>query len=576
MDNYLPYKNLNQNQDSNIRCAAYCRVSTDKLDQVNSLESQKRFFTDYINREPFWELTEVYVDEGISGTSTKKRQAFNRMIQDARDHKFDRIITKEISRFARNTLDSIYYTRELKKLGIGVIFMNDGINTMDPDAELRLTILASIAQEESRKTSSRVKWGQKRRMEQGVVFGRDMLGYDIRNGNLYINEEGAKTVRLIFHKFVEEGKGSCVIARELRDAGIRTSTYMKQWSHAVILKILRNEKYCGDLVQKKTYTPDYLSHEKKINKGQEEFVVLRDHHEPIISRELFEKAQRELQRRSPSTERKSKHSNRYCFSGKIVCGDCGATYVARFRKRAKGGYYKSWCCFERANRGLKHIDKNGDELGCCNMIVRNNDLESILMQVVHLLFVDRESLIKNLTDTISAVFKMDESEHTNDQTQNQIDALLKRKQTLLDAYLDKVVSKEDYRYKSNLIEQEIESYRSKLKEIKNKEQLRADQDQILSNARNFIRSLVIGDTWDDTFYRNILDKIVIFPDRTIDIHLKLIDEKWSYLLSKTDLIKNSSRDISDPDPSLKCNNNINLEKSVIPVPMSVNIAFSSG
>ncbi|MDD5017408.1 MAG: recombinase family protein, partial [Eubacteriales bacterium] len=297
------------------RVAAYCRVSTDNDDQINSLESQKKYFNEYIERNPIWELTQIYVDEGITGTSTKKRHAFNRMVADAQNHKFDLLLTKEISRFARNTLDSIFYTRKLKELGIGVIFMNDNINTLDADAELRLTIMSSIAQEESRKTSDRVKWGQRRRMEQGVVFGRDMLGYNVRKGRLIINEEGAWVVRLIFHKFVNEDKGTHVIARELREAGIPTATYMKKWSNTMILRVLRNEKYCGDLVQKKTYTPNYLSHEKKYNHGEEEYVVIRDHHKPIISRELFEKAQRELARRSPSDEQKAKHSSRYCFSG---------------------------------------------------------------------------------------------------------------------------------------------------------------------------------------------------------------------------------------------------------------------
>jgi len=238
------------------------RLSSDKDDQANSFVSQKRYFEEYIRRNPEWELHEIYADEGISGTNTKKRKAFNRMISTAMNGGLDLIITKEISRFARNTLDSIYYTRELKKRGVGVIFLNDNINTLDPDAELRLTIMSSIAQEESRKTSERVKWGQKRRMEQGVVFGRKMLGYDVENGEMTINEDGAKVVRMIFEKFVYEDKGSCTIAGELREAGYITVTGNSIWTNTVIYKILRNEKYCGDLVQKKTFTPDYLSHDK--------------------------------------------------------------------------------------------------------------------------------------------------------------------------------------------------------------------------------------------------------------------------------------------------------------------------
>ena len=165
-----------------LNVAAYCRVSTDKDDQANSFESQKLYFEEYIKRNPEWELYEIYADEGLTGTSTKKRKAFNKMIADAHLGKFDLIITKEVSRFARNTVDTLQYTRELKSLNIGVYFALDNIDTLAPDGELRLTIMASLAQEESRKTSERVKWGQKRQMEKGVVFGRDMLGYDVVNG----------------------------------------------------------------------------------------------------------------------------------------------------------------------------------------------------------------------------------------------------------------------------------------------------------------------------------------------------------------------------------------------------------
>ena len=159
-----------------MKVAAYCRVSTDKEDQANSFENQQRYFREYINHQPDWELYEIYADEGITGTNTKKRAAFNRMIDDARQHRFDLIVTKEISRFARNTLDSLAYTRELKRMGIGVFFLNDSINTLNEDSEMLLTIKSTLAQEESRSTSTRVKWGQTRRMEQGVVFGRSLLG----------------------------------------------------------------------------------------------------------------------------------------------------------------------------------------------------------------------------------------------------------------------------------------------------------------------------------------------------------------------------------------------------------------
>ena len=170
-----------------LNVAAYCRVSTDKSDQKNSFEGQKSYFESYIKSHRDWKLINIYADEGITGTSTKKRKEFNTMISDAKSGKINMIITKEVSRFARNTVDTLQYTRELKAAGVSVFFINDNINTMDNDGELRLTIMASIAQEESRKTSERVKWGQKRRMEQGVVFGRNILGYHLKNGVLTVN-----------------------------------------------------------------------------------------------------------------------------------------------------------------------------------------------------------------------------------------------------------------------------------------------------------------------------------------------------------------------------------------------------
>lgn len=234
-----------------IMVASYCRVSTDKDDQVNSFEAQKRYFKEYIARNPEWELYNVYADEGITGTSTKKRIQFNRMISDAQEGKFKIIITKEVSRFSRNILDTIAFTRELKALGVAVLFMNDGINSLDSDAELRLSIMGAIAQEESRKTSARVKWGHARQMERGVVFGHSMLGYNVEHGKMTLEPEGAKIVQLIFYKYGIEKKGTSIIARELREAGIRSYRGHVNWSNAHILRLLKNEKYAGDLLQKK-------------------------------------------------------------------------------------------------------------------------------------------------------------------------------------------------------------------------------------------------------------------------------------------------------------------------------------
>ena len=553
---------LNRFENEVKRVAAYCRVSTDNLDQANSLESQQRYFNEYIKRNPLWELYEVYVDEGISGTSTKKRASFNRMIDDAKNKKFDLIITKEISRFARNTLDSIGYTRELKRHGIGVIFMNDNINTLDADAELRLTIMSSIAQEESRKTSDRVKWGQRRMMEQGVVFGRDMLGYDVRDGKLYINEEGAETVRLIYQKFLDEGKGTHIIAKELREAGIKTSTYMKDWSYTVILRILKNEKYCGDLIQQKTYTPDYLSHSKKYNKGEVEYVTIRNHHEPIISREIFEATQREIERRRNLHGAKNGFANRYALSGKIICAECGSTFIHRKNTSSNGNQNESWTCIQHQKYGRERTNKNNERVGCSNVSINEKDIRAILQYVIADVLTDRKNIIESVLATVSEVLKSDHSKDNIAYFENELEKIENKKERLLDMCLSGDIETTDYRKACERLKAEHDSLSEKLQKEKAHKQRLMDKEKIIQEIKAYVNSLTIGEEWNDTFYRSIVDKIIINKNREIDIHLKLIPDKWNakILCGKVEIDSY----------------NQNSDNQGTSQPISVNTAFNSG
>ena len=528
------YERLNQELkmvETKRKVAAYCRVSTDNEDQANSFESQQRYFRQYIERNPDWELYEIFADEGISGTNTKKRKEFNRMIACAKNGDFDLIITKEISRFARNTLDSIYYTRELKKHGVGVIFMNDNINTLDGDAELRLAIMSSIAQEESRKTSERVKWGQKRQMEQGVVFGRSMLGYDVEGGKMTINEEGARVVRLIFHKFVNEGKGTHVIARELREEGI-SPMRVKEWSNTVILRVIRNEKYCGDLVQKKTYTPDFLSHEKKYNRGQEEFVIIKDHHEPIISRELFDEANRILDAKSLSQEGKAKHSNRYPFSGKIKCGCCGSSYVARYKTRKDGSRYKAWRCNEAAKHGSPHIDKAGNQVGCTGLSIRNEDATHIMYLVTKNLKYNRDKIINNLTAVIQSIIAMDTTGTDVLKLQEQIKKIEGKRANLIDLYMSNLINKDEFTATRASCDAEIEELQSIIESVDKQREMIEQQQQLLKEIEDAIKEIVSGVEYEDEFYKHILDKMVVQDKDNIDVYLNLLPMKWSYTVAK--------------------------------------------
>jgi DNA invertase Pin-like site-specific DNA recombinase/predicted transcriptional regulator len=529
------YETLNQErkiQHTKRKVAAYCRVSTDNEDQANSFESQQRYFRQYIERNPDWELYEVFADEGISGTNTKKRKEFNRMIACAKNGDFDLIVTKEISRFARNTLDSIFYTRDLKKHGVGVIFMNDNINTLDGDAELRLAIMSSIAQEESRKTSERVKWGQKRQMEQGVVFGRSMLGYDVKDGKMYINEDGAKAVRLIFHKFVNEGKGTHVIARELREEGIKPMR-VKEWQNTVILRVIRNEKYCGDLVQKKTYTPDFLSHEKKVNLGQEEFVIIKDHHEPIISRELFDKANRILDEKSLSQEGKAKHSNRYPFSGKIKCGCCGSSYVARYKTRKNGSRYKAWRCLEAARHGSPHVDKAGNHVGCSGLSIRNEDATHIMYLVTSSLKYNKEKITDNLLAIIKSIIAMDTTGTDSEKLKSRIKAIEQKRTNLIDLYTSGDITGDEFSAARAKCENEISELQSVIDSIDKQRERIEKQQELVAEITEAMNELINGVEYEDDFYKEILDKMVVNDKDHIDVYLNLLPLKWSYTVAKS-------------------------------------------
>ena len=534
------HKNKGVN-DTMIKVASYCRVSTDRDDQANSFESQQRYFKEYIDRQPDWELHEVYADEGITGTSTKRRAAFNRMIADARSGKFQLILTKEVSRFSRNILDTITYTRELKALGVGVLFMNDGISTLEPDAELRLSIMGSIAQEESRKTSTRVKWGQTRRMEQGVVFGRSLLGYDVKDGCLTVNRSGAEIVMLIFYKYGVEKKGTTVIARELREAGYRTHSGNVKWSSTHIVKILKNEKYVGDLVQKKTITPDYLSHAKKYNHGEEELVIIRDHHEPIIDRELWDTVQWELKKRNRNGKLGAGHSNRYVFSGKIKCGECGASFVSRKKIRKDGSLYRRWGCYTATSEGQKRIDAQGNGVGCdVGKLLREELAMDILQQSLTTLRMDRDRIIQNVTALALEAIQMCEegSADRADALEYEISQLTQKKSDVLDAFFSKQITKEEMQLVNQRYDRELEALQKRLEAARTKECLTCETVQRRENVSRQVTEIVHGKADSEVLYKNVLDHMVVHKDRKVEVFLNCLPQKWVFILENLRKVQN--------------------------------------
>ena len=491
-----------------LKVAAYARVSTDREDQINSLENQKQYFADYIRKQKNWELVGIYYDEGISGTQTKKRTGFNQMMKDAMNGKIELILTKEVSRFARNTVDTLSYTRKLNDYGVGVKFINDSIDSRDRDGELRLTIMSSIAQEESRKISERVRWGQTRQMEKGIVFGRDLLGYYVREGKLYINEEEAGIVKAIFHKYTNEGKGCVVIARELTEEGMKPKR-INNWSHTVILRVLKNEKYVGDLCQKKTFTPNYLTHEKKYNDGEEEKIYIKNHHDPIIDRNLWERTQRELQQRSHTSKQKSRYSSRYWCSGKIRCSECGSLYICRRKKLKNGNLYQAWRC-----------PKAGKQSGCSNPSINEKSLQVCMRECIDTLVPDRSFIKNEMISELRTIMSQSIPETDLMKMRRKIRTLEEKSKRAIDLTLDGVISEKDLTNQMRWYQEEIQRLNDKIQEA---EKIIEQRKKIENNMEPYIQVLdEITEKEPDVemVFHEILDEIHVHPENILDIWLK--------------------------------------------------------
>ncbi len=326
-------------------------MSTDQEEQLSSYENQVRYYTEVITRNPDYELVDIYADEGISGTNTKKRDDFNRMIADCRAGRINLIITKSISRFARNTLDCLNYVRELKELGIGIIFEKENINTLDAKGEVLLTILSSLAQDESRSISENCTWGIRRRFEQGQhkMSTKRFLGYDTdEDGKLVVNQQQAKIVVRLYEEFLS-GKTVDYIARIFKAEKIKSWDGKYNWQSSTLNSMLQNEKYMGDAILQKSYTADFLSKKRVMNDGSIQMYHIEEDHEPIIDVETWEAVQLEMERRAAYCHEHK--NNAYAqrsevnpFYGKIICGNCNHSYSRVKYKDRQGRQITKWRC----------------------------------------------------------------------------------------------------------------------------------------------------------------------------------------------------------------------------------------
>ena len=352
----------NRDKYHQLRVAAYCRVSTEQEEQQNSFAVQVAYYTDPINKKKEWTLAGIFADEGISGTQTKKRTEFNRMIRMCKKKKIDLVITKSISRFARNTVDCLEYVRQLKDLGIGVIFEKENINTLKMTSEFMIALYGSFAQAESESISKNVSWGKEKAFREGKVpfQYKKLLGYRKgADGKPEIVPEEAETVRSIFNLYLD-GYTLLNIAQILMAQKITTANGKSEWTKSAIQSILKNEKYVGDALLQKTFTSDCITHKIVKNHGERPMYLVTDHHEPIIDRDTYNRVQQELARRSSKRKvsdktitEQGKYSSKYALTELLICGKCGTPY-RRTTWTSRGKKLIVWRCISRLEHGKRY------------------------------------------------------------------------------------------------------------------------------------------------------------------------------------------------------------------------------
>lgn len=509
-------------QSKKLRVAAYCRVSTLLEQQESSFNAQMNYFEEKILSNPNWVLVKIYADDGKSATNTKKRDNFKEMIDDCIAGKIDLVLTKSISRFARNTVDCLQTIRILKEKNIPVIFEKEGINTLDGSGELLITILSSQAQEESRNLSENTRWGIMRRNEQGIITVNEnrFLGYT-KNANkeLVIVPEEAEVVRKIFRMCLE-GKSSYKIAMILEGEGIKTTTGKDRWQPSTIDKILKNEKYMGDALLQKTVVVDFLTKKRRKNTGIVPQYYIEDDHEAIIPKELFYRVQEELARRAAICKRsgvnseimKSKFSSKYALSEILVCSECGHPYRRQIWSKY-GQKTPVWRCENRLKNGTR-ICKNSPTL-------KEDTLQGVVMKVINDIVCNRGTYIGAFRENVIKVVKnnaplADEYSQYDDQiVKLQIELL----ELIDEGAKQKVIDKSfDERYQK--ITNQIKELKTKKTEQMQEQTFIKDREQRIQDISNYINSNGYVREFDNSLVRNLIEYIKVMNNNKLQLKFK--------------------------------------------------------
>ena len=492
--------------DLPLRVTYYARVSTDRDEQLNSLENQVMYFENYIKSQTNWIFVKGYVDEGISGTSVNKRDNFLKMINDAKNGMFNLILTKEISRFSRNTVDSIKYTQELLSYGVGIYFLNDNINTFDSDSELRLTIMSSIAQDEIRKLSERIRFGYKRSIEKGVVPGNDnFYGYKKNKGKLEIVEEEAKLIRLIFNEYSKGEMGTQRLGHYLYNEYNIISKTGKPLAGTVIGRIIRNPKYKGYFCAHKETTVDYHS-KKRIRFKPDEWIVYKDNETcpPIVSEEIWDKCNEILNKNSQNYQTKTRTNMKYALSGKIKCYHDGATFIkGTYKNKRIGAISKYWGCSNYRKYGKEKLN------GCKTPIIHYEELLDIFKKIAENILSSENDLMKEIYSLVSETENKSDYSREINELDKKINEIKNARSELINMRARKEIEGDEYneireKYNNELtfLEKQKQNYLSKNTEIDYK-----------SNVNIFfkkIHNIILDD--DESVFRifgSIIDTILV-------------------------------------------------------------------
>ncbi len=505
--------------DLPLRVTFYARVSTDKDEQLNSLENQVQYYTELIQSRPSWTFIPGYIDEGLSGTTTKRRDSFLRMIRDAKAGRFDFIITKEISRFSRSTLDSIQYTQELLDHGVGVLFQNDNINTLDTDSEFRLVVMAGVAQDEVRKLSERLKFGFRQAIKNGRVLGSDTLwGYDKKNCVLTVNEAEAQVVRRIFDLYANRQMGIRRISQTLLDEGV-TSRRGSAFNVLTIRHILCNPKYKGWYCAGKSQTVDYRS-KRKVLLDESQWTMYPAPSIPaIVPEELWDRANALYRRRSQQMmahQSAAAFHNRYPYSGKIICEEHGASFHRQVLK-SKAGNREVWQCRVYRERG---------RAGCSAPQLHTAELDQIMARLFHHLTPNKQAVIDAVLTILQSV--PDEHDYSQDlrRIKENLSALHAKKDRLLEMSIEGAISTAEFKQRNDGFNEQIRALEEKQSALQAEaakdrqtpaqfERIRTALEQELTRQEGISSAIVT----------TILDHIIVQKSSTkevlhLNIHLK--------------------------------------------------------